>query len=256
VGVEARYFVPGRTLLGMLDYDVHYQELNSAVLTGSLQLPARWTASFSADHRRAPVLTTRNALIGQPVQDLGDLLDLFTPSEVEQLARDRTPMSDLFSVSLSRPLGERFEFDFEAYGNRFAATAASGGVAATPASGLEKTLQVQISANNLAQANDLWVLAARYQDSAQANIKSLALAARMPVGGAWRLGPRFRVDWRQSLLDAANETLYVPTLRLDYQHGRSWLEGEAGAEFGQRDLIADAESSKRYYFGLGYHLSF
>jgi len=32
---------------------------------------------------------------------------------VEQLARDRTPMSDLFSVSVSRPLGERFQFDFE-----------------------------------------------------------------------------------------------------------------------------------------------
>lgn len=256
VGVEARYFVPGRTLLGMIDYDLHYQELNSAVLTGSLQLPARWSASFSADHRRAPVLTTRNALIGQPVRSLDELLGLFTPSEIEQLARDRTPLSDLLSVSVSRPLGERFQFDFEAYGSRFAATTASGGVAATPASGLEETLQLQISANNLAQANDLWVLAARYQDGTLTTIKSLALAARMPVGGAWRLGPRLRVDRRDSLIDAASETLYVPTLRVDYQRGRAWFECEAGAEFGERQLIADDESSTRYYFGLGYHLHF
>jgi hypothetical protein len=165
-------------------------------------------------------------------------------------------VSDLFSVSVSRPLGERFQFDFEAYGNRFAATTASGGVAATPASGLEKTLQLQLSANNLVQANDLWVLAARYQDGALTTIESLALAARMPVGGAWRLGPRLRVDRRESVVDAASETLYVPTLRLDYQRGPTWLEFEAGAEFGQRKLAADDESSKRYYFGLGYHLYF
>lgn len=256
IGMEARYFVPGRTLLAMVDYDVHYQELNSAVLTGSLQLPARWTASFSADHRRAPVLTTRNALIGQPVQSLDELLALFSPREVEQLARDRTPLSDLFSFSVSRPLGERFQFSLEAYGSRFAATVASGNVAATPASGLEKTVQLQLSANNVAQANDLWALSARFQDGAQATVTSLGLAARMPVGGAWRLGPRLRVDRRESRLDDSKETLYVPTLRLDYQRGRAWFECEAGAEFGARKLTSADESSQRLYFGLGYHVSF
>ena len=100
------------------------------------------------------------------------------------------------------------------------------------------------------------MLSARYQDGALATIQSLALAARMPVGGAWRLGPRLRVDRRESTLDAATETLYVPTLRLDYQRGRAWLECEAGAELGERQLMTDDESSKRYYFGLGYRLSF
>ena len=256
VGIEGRYFVPGRTLLAMVDYDVHYQELNSAVVTGSLQLPARWTVSFSADHRRSPVLTTRNALIGQPVDGLDELLGLFSPDEVEQLARDRTPLTDLFSLSVSRPLGERFQMSFDAYANRFGETVASGNVAATPASDLETTLQLQLMANNLLQANDLWVLAGRYQDGSLVKIESLALAARVPVGGAWRLGPRFRVDRRDSVVDASDETLYVPTLRLDYERGRTWLECEAGTELGQRKLGADDENSRRYYFGLGYRLTF
>ena len=256
VGLEGRYFVAGRTLLAMVDYDLHYQELNSALLTGSWQLPARWVASFSADHRRAPVLTTRNALIGQPVQNLDELLGLFTPAEIEQLARDRTPLSDLFSASISRPLGERFQFSLDAYASRFAATVASGNVGATPASGLEKTFQAQFTANNLAGANDLWALALRYQDGAQARVESVALATRLPVGGAWRLGPRMRVDRRESTLDEASETVYVPALRLDYQRGRAWLECEAGAELGTRQLTTDEETSRRYYFSLGYHLGF
>jgi hypothetical protein len=256
VGVEARYFVPGRTLLAMVDYDVHYQELNSAVLNGSLQLPGRWSLSFSGDHRRAPVLTTRNALIGQPVETLDEFLQLFTPQEAEQLARDRTAISDLFSLSVSRPLGERFQLDVEAYGSQLEATVASGGVAATPASGLEKTFQVQLSANNLAHANDLWVLSARYQDASLATTQSVLLAARLPVGGAWRFGPRVRVDRRESNIDGATETLYVPTLRLDYQRGRAWFECEAAAELGERELPAGSESTQRFYFGLGYRLSF
>jgi hypothetical protein len=256
VGLEGRYFVAGRTLLAMVDYDIHYQELNSALLTGSWQLPARWVASFSADHRRAPVLTTRNALIGQPVETLDELLGLFGPAEIEQLARDRTPLSDLFSLSISRPLGERFQFSLDAYASRFAATVASGNVAATPASGLEKTFQAQFTANNLARANDLWALSLRYQDGAQASVESVALATRLPVGGAWRLGPRLRVDRRESTLDSATETHYVPALRLAYQRGRAWVECVAGAELGSRQLTTDEETSRRYYFSLGYHLGF
>ncbi len=256
VGAEARYFVPGRTLLAMVDYDIYYQELDAAVVTGSLQLPARWSVSFSADRRRSPVLTTRNALIGQPVQSIDQLLGLFTTDEVEQLARDRTPNSDLFSLSVSRPLGDRFQFDLEVYGNRFGETVASGNVAATPASGLETTYQLQLSANNLAAANDLWVAALRRQDGTLATTNTLSLAARLPVGSAWRLGPRLRIDQRQSTVDDADETLYVPTLRLDYQRGRAWFECEAGAELGKRVLADDDETRRRYYFGLGYRLTF
>jgi hypothetical protein len=256
VGLEGRYFVPGRTLLTMVDYDLHYREINSAVLTGSLQLPARWALSFSADHRRAPVLTTRNALIGQPFSTLDDLLTLYTPSEAETLARDRTPLSDLVSLSVSRPLGERFQFSLEAYGSRIDATVASGNVAATPSTGWERTAQLQFTANNLAQANDLWLLALRRQDGALAQIDSVLLAARLPVGGAWRLGPRLRVDRRTSLLDDARETVYVPTLRLDYLRGRSWFEGEIGAERGSRQLATEQEDTQRLYVGLAWRLSY
>jgi hypothetical protein len=256
VGLEGRYFVPGRTLLAMVDYDLHYQEINSAVLTGSLQLPARWALSFSGDHRRAPVLTTRNALIGQPFATLDDMLTLYSSAEVERLARDRTPLSDLVSLSISRPLGERFQFSLEAYGSRIDATVASGNVAATPSTGWERTAQLQLTANNLVEANDLWLLALRRQDGALAQIDSILLAARLPLGGAWRLGPRLRVDRRTSLLDEADETVYVPTLRLDYLRGRSWFECEIGAEQGARQLAAGQEDTERLYFGLAWRMNY
>lgn len=256
VGLEGRYFVPGRTLVGVVDYDIHYQTLNNVTLLGNLQLPARWMLSANLDHRRAPVLTTRNALIGQPVGTLRDLLGLFSPSEIEQLAQDRTPLSDLVSLSIGRPLGERFQLSIDAFGYRTGETPASGGVAAMPALPFDKTLQLQLSGNSMLRSSDLWVVSLRYQNSPTQTIESLGLAARLPIAGAWRIGPRVRIDRRTGGLDVLTETLILPTLRLDYQRGNSWFELEAGAELGNRTLPADEEKTRRYYFGLGYRFGF
>jgi len=256
VGVEARYFVPGRTVVGLVDYDVYYQALNSVVLMGNLALPGRWTVSFNLDHRHAPVLTTRNALVGQPVATFDDLRGLFSSAEIERLAEDRTPLSDILSLSLSRPLSERLQFTIDAFASRVAATPASGGVAATPEMPLETTLQAQLIAASLWRSSDLFVLSARYQDGEVQKIASLGLSTRLPLGDAWRIGPRIRVDRRESTIDAATETLYVPSLRIDYQRGATWVEFEGGAELGTREIPTESEKSTRYYFSLGYRISF
>jgi hypothetical protein len=158
----------GKPISGVSQFPLPVDNIGTSSLQVSLTDARALIAEMMArlpEHRQQG-LQELNALIGQPVQSLDDLLGLFSAAEVEQLARDRTPMTDLFSLSLSRPLGERFEFDFEAYGTRYDATVASGDVAATPASGLERTFQVQLSGNSLAHANDLWALSARYQDGA------------------------------------------------------------------------------------------
>lgn len=256
IGVEARYFVPGRTLVTLLDYDLHYQSLNSVVLMGNLQLPGRWMASFNLDHRRAPVLTTRNALIGQPVATLDELLGLFSSAEIERLAADRTPLSDIMSLSLSRPLSERFQLTLDAFATRIAETPTSGGVAATPELPLETTIQAQLIGASLWRSSDLFVLSARWQDGEVQQVASVGLATRLPLGSAWRIGPRLRVDRRESTIDAAVETLYVPALRIDYQRGATWFEFEGGAELGTRVIPAEDEKSTRYYFSLGYRINF
>jgi hypothetical protein len=39
LGAEAKYFRPGRTLVALTDYDLHYHALNSAFMLGSMELP-------------------------------------------------------------------------------------------------------------------------------------------------------------------------------------------------------------------------
>lgn len=256
VGLEARYFVPGRTIVGLVDYDFFHSTLNSAILIGSLQLPAQWIASFNIDHRLAPVLTTRNALIGQPFDSLDEMLATFSPDQIHQLARDRTPITDLYSLSLTRPLSERFYFAFDVYGARSAGTPASGGVAATPTSGLAQAVQMQLIGSSLWRSGDLFTVAARYEESDSMEVQSVGLITRLPLWGNWRIGPRLRIDRRTLTLDDAKELVYVPALRVDYQRGNTWVEIEMGAELGGRDLPPEDETWERYYFGLGYRVGF
>ena len=54
--------------------------------------------SFDVGRRNSPVLTTRNALIGQSFTDLAQLEQVFTPQQIYQLALDRTAVTSNYSI--------------------------------------------------------------------------------------------------------------------------------------------------------------
>ncbi|HWW33205.1 MAG TPA: SPOR domain-containing protein, partial [Steroidobacteraceae bacterium] len=108
-GFEARYVGALASLVSVVDYDTFYHSLNTASLIGTLQLPARWNVSFDAERRNSPVLTTRDALVGQTFTDIAQLEQAFTAQQIYQLARDRTPVTSDYSLTATRPLGLRFQ---------------------------------------------------------------------------------------------------------------------------------------------------
>ena len=127
VGVETRYFQPGRSLIALIDYDTFFKTLNSATVIGGVTLPGSWTLSFNFDHRNTPILTLHNALIGQPVSTIDALLANFTPAQIVQLARDRTTaMSDnVYALTLTRPIAEKFQISADTYLTKVGPTPAS-----------------------------------------------------------------------------------------------------------------------------------
>src|SRR5258708_23490570 len=107
---------------------MRYHSLNTASLIGTLQLPARWNVSFDAERRNSPVLTTRNALIGQPFTDLIQLEQVFTPAQIYQLALDRTPITANYSLTATKALGPRLQWTAIVTGTQIASTRACGAV--------------------------------------------------------------------------------------------------------------------------------
>ncbi|HTD10923.1 MAG TPA: SPOR domain-containing protein [Steroidobacteraceae bacterium] len=264
VGFEARYLAARASLVTVVDYDTAYHSLNTASVLGTLQLPARWSVSFDAERRNSPVLTTRNALIGQTFTDLTQLEQVFTPAQIYQLARDRTPVTSNYSLTTTKPLGSRFQFTTIVSATETAAQPASGGVAAIPATGLLLTYQAQLYSSNLWHSGDFNVLTFTVGNTEIGRIDSISTTSRFPIGGAWRLGPRFSVNRLTSASDGSTATTYIPSMLLDYQRGNKLLQLDMGGELGKREAFlqlqngafVQTQNTTRYYVSVSYRISF
>ena len=256
VGTELRYFRPGRTVVALADYDLHFKALNNALLLATFALPARFTLTANLDQRKSPTLSLRNALIGQSVASFDDLLLMFSRSELEQLALDRTADSRLYSLSIARPFGERWQWTLDYSSITTTGTPASGGIEAVPDAGTDNAVSLQGIAASLFGGSDMSAIVFRHQTGATSDTDSLGIATRVPIWGSWRIGPRLRVDERHIHADGSRQILYVPSLRLDLQRSRALFECEFGSEIGRRTLDQSQENTTRYYFSLGYRLSF
>lgn len=256
VGFEGRYLASFLSLIGVVDYDTFYRSLNTASILGTIQLPWRWSLSFDAEHRNSPVLTTRNALIGQPDNTLAQLEQIFSVHEIYQLARDRTPVTTDYSLTATRPLGERFQFSTTVSAMETAATPGSGGVDPQPSTGLELTYQAQIYSSSLWRTGDFNVLTATYANTQIGKVEGVSASTRFPLSSAWRVGPRLTIDRRNLVIDNSTELTYIPSALLDYQRDRRLLQFEAGGELGKRDAALQSQNTKRYYISLSYRISF
>ncbi len=255
-GFEARVLLPRSSVTVLYDYDVYFKSLNAAAILGTVQLPDRWSLSFDAEQRNAPVISLRNALIGQNATTIADLQTVFSDDEILQYSRDRTAISSNYSLTATRPLGQRYQFSATVDASRIGATPASGGVPAQPASGLNLSYQAQIYGSNLWRNGDFNVLSVAYANTDTGKIASVAATTRMPVGGDWRLGPRLTIDHRQLASDGSTEWSFLPSVLLDYQRGRRLLQFEAGGQLGKRDSTVQTQNTKRYYVSLAYRIGF
>ena len=256
VGTEVRYFRPGITVVGIADFDVHYSTLNTMLLLGTFALPARWTLNLNLDHRKSPGLSTRNAMIGQPVRRFDELFGLYTPQQIEQFALDRTAESKLYSAGVSRPFGERWQWSLDASAMTLGSTPESGGVPATPSSGTDTAVSTQVLGYGLFGRGDVTSLGLQYQTGESAQLLSLGVGTQLPIGDRWRVGPRLRLDQRKLDIDRSTSLTYSPALRAEMRGKHLTFEVEGGAEIGSRDMGTISEDATRYYFSLGYRYDF
>jgi len=256
IGGEIRWYAPGRTVVGLLDFDIDYSAINLAMLLGTFQLPARWTVTGTIDHRNSPFLTTRNALAGQPVSSLDELVSLFGEDAVRALAVDRTAQSDTLSLGVSRPIGDRLQWNLDLSGTQVSGMPASGGVPEIPSSGTQLSLGTQLIATSLLRSGDMSVLGLRRYQNDRTTANTIFVSSRFPLWYGFRIGPRLRLDQREYASDGSSLWMLGPSLRLDWHRKRTTVEFEAGSEFASRERPTEDEKTERFWVSLGYRLAF
>jgi hypothetical protein len=257
VGAEIRYFDTARSLVSLLDYDISYKEINSLVLLGNWAFANRVTLNGMVDFRKSPLLTTRNALIGQEVTTLDELVMLFGEDEVRQLARDRTGELQTYSIGVSLPLFERFQLDTDISLIDYSGTVESGGVSAIPDSGGNIYYSMTLIGSGLMTANDRSLFGFGYTEGNGSTTVSMSFDTRYPLGTGFRINPRVRVSLQETNSTGAERWTAAPSLRTFYRFARHYeLELEVGGEWSSQKANDFSSDYNAYFIYVGYRADF
>ena len=255
IGGEIQYLESTKSLVGLIDYDIHYDRTNIALLSGSWALASKTSLYSSYDYRASPLLTTSNALQGQTVTSLGALKDTFTTAEIESIALDRTAISEVLSIGASHFLTKTLQGTLDASYATLGATEASAGVEATPSS-RGGYYSLQMIKNDLALPKDVSVLTLRYSDTDLAATASILASYRLPLNG-WRINPLSRLDFRKNKNDDDYRNTLKLAMRADYRARRNLrLDLELGTEWSDQEVADVNQDSSRYYANVGYYWDF
>ena len=126
VGAEFRYFEGNKTAFAMVDYDVYFNVLNTAMVTGSYAFASGTTVNAMADFRKGPMISTRNALAGATVTSIADLMTAIGETQLKQLALDRTGSSSYSQLGVTQKLSPSWQMGADVRLFQTSAVAASG----------------------------------------------------------------------------------------------------------------------------------
>lgn len=238
VGTELRYIDTTKSAFATIDYDVHYNELNAAILSGSWTFADKSNIHAGLDYRKSPYISAWTALQNQPFVSLYDMLKLYTKDQIDQLALDRTPTYRAANIGYALPLNNNLQATFDFTAASTTGTPASGSVPELPGTGWEYYYSTQLIAQNLVSDGDLYIAGFRVADRAQSDLYVLDLSARYPLTERLRVNPRLQLGYQLgSGIDLTEYTVmpsvlfnyyWTPDLAFELETGVRWTETYQG----------------------------
>jgi tetratricopeptide (TPR) repeat protein len=257
VGAEFRYLQPGRSFFANFDYDVHFNELNAAIISGSWTLADKSTLSGGVDYRKAPYLSAWTALQGQPVVTLHDLLKLKTKDEIDQLAIDRTATYQSATLGYSKPINDHLQFNIDGTVANISGTISSGGVEAALSPGTDYYASTQLIATDLVTPGDMYIGGLRYANRPDSNLYVLDMSTRYPLTNDLRVSPRIAFSYLDGKTNDLQEVSILPSVLFNYAWSRDLsMELEAGTKWTQREQGGTSETLTDLFFTVGIRYDF
>jgi hypothetical protein len=127
----------------------------------------------------------------------------------------------------------------------------------TGASPSEYFYRLKLSGNDLLFAGTLNRLDLSHRITDSSRISTAALDSNYAINRRWKVSPRLRTDYRDSLLDRSVQWVTSPSVKMEYRWRRQYgVNIEAGGEWTTRELPDADESRSSYFVSLGYKANF
>lgn len=254
VGADIKYSDPNKFAFGNVDYDLRFQQLNEAVLTGSWTLTSQTTLYGGANYQRVPFLSSWNAILNQPQATLYDFLKAqiaagtpLTIEQVNQLALAETPLYRSVMGGFSHPITDKLTISADA-------TLANLSRTITPLSLLDPTLAELATGNeyyataqaiwtSLFKPGDMYIAAFHFAKQETDTQYELDFNVRWPVDKDLMVSPRMRLGYSRytsgaflnpTTVATADITQYtlMPSILIDYNIlPNLQLEAEIGTQW-------------------------
>ena len=246
IGGQIRYTGGQSFALALVDYDVSYSALNTLMFISNWRLGESTNISVSADRRKSPILTTRNAIQGQPVEDFDDLEALFDEEQIRDLAEDRTADSSTATLGISHRFSSGWQIAGDVSVSNLSDTPASGVVPATPGTDNEYNFSLRATGTDLIVDGSFTTFGLRFANADTNDRYSATIAARYTLLDGLRLGPRVSLELRRND-GSADQWKLRPLLRLDYRWRAFQFELDGGVDI-ERGTANDNDADETEYF--------
>jgi tetratricopeptide (TPR) repeat protein len=263
VGSELGFYDSRGFVSALVDYDVSYGTLNIGTVQGNWQTAGGTIYNFLLERRRAPLLTTSNALYNSAVtsmspvpSSIGQLLQTNSETQIRQWAADASAISEQAMVGFISPINETWQvgadFNLTNTGALPGETLSDGTVLApTPATGNIYTYSMRGIGSSLLTENDInvFTLSLNKGDTYHGELLAFNNTTRLDV---WTLEPSLKY-YQQTSDPDINLVRWTPEIRLTYLWRNTLsLEADYTYEYSTTSSPGNNEVSQQHLFYLGY----
>ncbi|MGC2047426.1 MAG: hypothetical protein WA635_02275 [Gallionella sp.] len=261
MGAEFRYFEVNKTAYALLDYDTYFNELNAAQVMGTV-VAYGGTANFMVDHRKAPSLSIRNALLGASTSSVNELLQTMSADSLRDLALARTATSNMAQIGISIPLHKQWQMSGDLRLTNTSGLPASGTtplegiLPAMPGRGTEKSVTGQLVGNSLYTDNDIWSGSITLNTSSAVNGFSIYLYNYTLLGKRWTMNPSLQL-YRLKDQFGTTTNLTSPMIRGTYRiRDQLNLDMDCGYEVTDSSGVQQTTKTTRIFYSAGLRWDF
>lgn len=255
IGAEIRFVGDETYSFAYIDYDVVFQSLNTLLLSSSYRPSPETDYRVLIERRNSPILTLRTALQGQPVDDLDGLNEIFSESEIRDLARDRTAAAWAGTAGATHRPNTRYQVSGDLTVGYIESTKTSGGVEGSPSIGPDVSASFQLILNDWLVEDGIGSVAIRYFEGDASRSFTSAAYARFLLPHKLRVLPRIRWEWRDSQTQGS-QSLLRPSLETDWRYSSFLLNAEAGIQWREPISGGSAFREVTYFVEAGIRWEF
>ncbi len=256
VGVEVRFFAPKSSFLFVADYDTSYSLLNTAMFQGTWTTANKVTYNLLLDHRKSPPIMTTNALVGETVTSVREMLLTLSEAEIRRIAVARTADVNMAQFGATKPVSEKWQLGGDVQLTKISATETINGVAGQPGIDNQYTYSMQMTGIGIFSKRDSLTFRASYIDAPTFEGNALSAFYRSVLGERWTMDLTMTQYSQEDNLGTKLDRL-SPTIRLSYkQKPNLTFEVEFGMENSTTQGTAGEDKTNRKFGSIGYRWDF